>query len=499
MPKLSSALAAALAAFAAALPVAAEEPSPEILYATHCAVCHGGGRLGGTGPALLPENLGRLPRDAAADVIAHGRAATQMQGFGELLNEREIAALVDYIYTPLPQVPDFAVADMLANHTLHVDPATLPGEPRHDADPLNLFTVVETGDHHATILDGDRFEALDRFATRYALHGGAKYSPDGRFVYLASRDGWVQMYDLYSLRMVAEVRAGINTRNVAVSGDGRWLMVGNMLPHSVVVLSARDLTPVKSITVADAKGNESRVSAVYTAPPRGSFVVALKDMKEIWEIPYTGERPDFAVRRIAVPDFMDDFFFDQAYRVVVGAVRNDKQGAVVDLDAGRKVADIDLSGMPHLGSGITWRHEGRELMATPHLRDAAVSVIDMRTWKTVKRIETLGPGFFMRSHDNTPYAWTDVFFGPNRDVIHVIDKRSLELVKTLRPAPGKTVAHVEFTRDGSHALVSVMEADGALIVYDAATFQEVKRIPMKRPSGKYNVFNKITYARGTSH
>ncbi len=498
MTRTLAALSAAVAALVATT-AAAEEPSAEVLYATHCAVCHGDGRLGGTGPALLPENLGRLKKTEAADVIAHGRAATQMVGYGEVLDEAEIATLVDYIFTPLPAVPDWTLADMRETHTLHVDPATLPPAPQHDADPLNLFIVVETGDHHATILDGDRFEPLDRFETRYALHGGAKYSPDGRFVYLASRDGWVQMYDLHSLQMVGEVRAGINTRNVAVSGDGRWLMVGNMLPHSVVVLDARDLSPVKAITVADSDGKESRVSAVYTAPPRDSFVVALKDIKEIWEIPYAGAAPDFAVRPIAVPDFMDDFFFDQDYRVVVGAARNDKQGAVVDLDRAEKVADIDLSGMPHLGSGITWQWQGRDLMATPHLRDAAVSVIDMNTWETVKRIETLGPGFFMRSHDNTPYAWTDVFFGPNRDVMHILDKRTLELVKTMRPEPGKTVAHVEFTRDGSHALVSVMEADGALIVYDAETFEEVRRIPMKRPSGKYNVFNKITYARGTSH
>jgi hypothetical protein len=41
--------------------------------------------------------------------------------------------------------------------------------------------------------------------------------------------------------------------------------------------------------------------------------------------------------------------------------------------------------------------------------------------------------------------------------------------------------------------------DGALIVYDAQTLQEVKRIPMKKPVGKYNVHNKITKSEGTSH
>ena len=31
------------------------------------------------------------------------------------------------------------------------------------------------------------------------------------------------------------------------------------------------------------------------------------------------------------------------------------------------------------------------------------------------------------------------------------------------------------------------------------TLEEVKRIPMKKPSGKYNVWNKITRSEGTSH
>jgi len=47
-----------------------------------------------------------------------------------------------------------------------------------------------------------------RFASRFALHGGPKFSPDGRYVYFASRDGWISKYDLWNLRLVAEVRAG---------------------------------------------------------------------------------------------------------------------------------------------------------------------------------------------------------------------------------------------------------------------------------------------------
>ncbi len=56
-----------------------------------------------------------------------------------------------------------------------------------------------------------------------------------------------------------------------------------------------------------------------------------------------------------------------------------------------------------------------------------------------------------------------------------------------------------FTRDGKYALVSLSEKDGAIVVYDAATFKEVKRLPMVKPVGKYNVWNKTTRDRGTSH
>ncbi len=498
---------------------AGESAAP--LYQQHCASCHGEGRLGGTGPALLPENLQRLRRPDAVSVIHDGRPATQMPAFASVLDDGQIAALAELIYQPLPSVPEWSLAQIEASRVVYTPATALPDKPVFTADPLNLFTVVETGDHHVTILDGDKFEPLWRFPSRFALHGGAKYSPDGRFLFLGSRDGWVSSYDLWSLQPVAEVRAGINLRNIAVSADGKWVIAGNYLPHTIVILRAADLQPVKVIPVDDGAGNGSRVSAVYTAPPRQSFIVALKDIPEMWEISYaehpqpvaTGfvhnyepgmvegafDRSLFPVRRIKLEAILDDFFFDQDYRNAVGAARDGARGQVVNLNVGARVADVDLPGLPHLGSGITFDFDGKPVLATPNLKEAVVSVIDMTTWQTIRRIETLGPGFFMRSHESTPYAWVDVFSGEHKDAIHVIDKRTLEIVRTLQPAPGKTAAHVEFTRDGRYALVSIWEQDGAIVVYDAATFAEVKRIPMVKPSGKYNVYNKITYAAGTSH
>ena len=80
---------------------------------------------------------------------------------------------------------------------------------------------------------------------------------------------------------------------------------------------------------------------MYDATPRNSFVVALKDIPELWEISYDpqaaplydglvhdykmGEaiaKPGFlGVRRTPLDEPLDDFFFDQSYRNVLGATR----------------------------------------------------------------------------------------------------------------------------------------------------------------------------------
>ncbi len=496
---------------------------PAALYAQHCAACHGAQRTGLMGPALLPESLERLRRPEALKVITQGRVATQMAGFHDKLGSDEIAALAQWIYTPLSPAPLWADADIRASRTHPVDASKLPNKPQWSADPMNLFVVVEGGDHHVSLVDGDKFEPIHRFASRFALHGGPKFSPDGRFVYFGSRDGWITKYDLWNLLVVAEVRAGLNMRNIAISGDGRWVLAANYLPHTLALFDA-ELNLVKSFDAATLDGKaSSRVSAVYDAAPRRSFIVALKDISELWEISYDpksepifdgfvhdykmGEgiaKPGYLnVKRTLLDEPLDDFFFDQSYRHVLGATRAKAAGQpsaqVVNLDIRRKIAELPIAGMPHLGSGITFAWNGTTVLASPNLKDGALDVIDMRTWKSVKTIATPGPGFFMRSHEASRYAWADSMMSATaKDTLTIIDKRTLEAVAQVHE-PGRTLAHIEFTKDGRYALASLWEEDGALIVYDALTLKEVKRLPMSKPVGKYNVWNKINRSEGTSH
>lgn len=456
--------------------------------------------MGAMAPALLPQSLERLKPDEVLAAIRGGRPATQMPGFAGTLSESEIKDLAAWLGTQPATPPRWSESDTAASHIRYVDPARLPPQPTFKADPTNLFVVVEAGDQHVTVLDGDRFTPIARFQSRFALHGGPKFTQDGRFVYFASRDGWVTQYDLYTLQTVAEIRVGLNTRNLAVSSDGSWVLAGNTLPETLVLLDANSLKPVKTFAVQDRDGKPSRVSAVYDAAPRQSFVVALKDAAELWEISYEPLAiPGYLNPRITLLDMvLDDFFFDDSYRFVMAASREGK-AEVIDLDTHSKVAELALDGMPHLGSGITFEQDGHHYMATPNLNGGRVTVVDMDRWQVVKHIDTPGPGFFLRSHENTPYAWVDAMMSSRKDTLSVIDKRTLQVVKEITLRPGKTNAHVEFTRDGRYALVSIMESPGELVVVDAATFREVAALPMMKPIGKYNVYNKVTRSEGTSH
>jgi hypothetical protein len=300
-------------------------------------------------------------------------------------------------------------------------------------------------------------------------------------------------------------------------------MAANYLPRSVVLFDS-ELQLQRSYPAQTLDGRRSsRVSAVYDAAPRQSFVVAMKDIPDLWEISYDPKaepirdglvhdyrmneaiaKPGYlGVRRTVLEEPLDDFFFDQSYRQVLGATRPRSDGQasaqVVNLDIRRKIADLPLAGMPHLGSGITFASQGTTVLASPNLQGGSIDVIDMKTWKPLRSIPVPGPGFFVRSHEASRYAWTDSMMSPTaKDTLTIFDKTTLEPVAKVRE-PGKTLAHIEFTKDGRYALASVWEMDGALIVYDAKTFEEVKRLPMSKPVGKYNVWNKITRSEGTSH
>jgi len=154
---------------------------------------------------------------------------------------------------------------------------------------------------------------------------------------LCFADGWVSKFDIYNLRYIAEIRAGINT---ATGGVRRRPLrdVGNYLPHTLVVLDARDLSPLKVIAVKDDEGGahgyrrcttpvrarasslRSRISPSVGDPVERRPRADLSRLRA--RLPHgealAAEGP-FPVRRIKLDDYLDDFFFDPPYNHLIGA------------------------------------------------------------------------------------------------------------------------------------------------------------------------------------
>lgn len=95
--------------FALLPPLADASPTPERqqqldnLLLQDCGSCHGLRMAGGLGPALTLQALAGKPRDSLIATVTHGRPGTAMPGWQALLDEQDIAWLVDQLLEGYPR------------------------------------------------------------------------------------------------------------------------------------------------------------------------------------------------------------------------------------------------------------------------------------------------------------------------------------------------------------------------------------------------------------
>ena len=103
---------------------------PAVLYHNYCSVCHGdkGDGRSRASNALSPPPYdftsprarGEQSRERIASFITHGKPGTAMVAWKTQLNEREIAALADYVFTSFVQgVPAAAAAGQISGTRAH--------------------------------------------------------------------------------------------------------------------------------------------------------------------------------------------------------------------------------------------------------------------------------------------------------------------------------------------------------------------------------------------
>jgi len=436
------------------------------LYIKYCASCHHKNRLGISAPPLLPSFIKKISDEKLKDIIKNSLPQTLMPRF-DFLNDYEIDEIVKFLRTPAKNI-SWSLKD-IKNSYKSFD---FKKRKLNIKNIENVTLVVERGANRVWIMEDE--DILDWFNFKN-VHGGLKYTLDGKNFYIPTRDGWIGHYSLEEGRLKDKIRACVNLRNVSLSRDGKYLFATCLLPQSVVIFDSKTLKPLKKVEV------EGKISALYELYSKDEAIFTFRDRPKLVKV----DTKTLNFKYFDLDKPIEDFFIDPFEEFIIGTTRRGKELRVYEIDSLKEVFLSKIEGMPHLFSATYWYKDGKFYFATPHLRKDYITIWQMYDWKLVKKINVGGDGFFVKTHPASNYLWVD----NGSDELVLVDKESYKL-KKLVPIKGKRYIHTEFSGDGKYAYLSIYESDGALIVWQSDTFKEKRRYFANVPVGKYNFINK---------
>ena len=486
----------------------------EQLFSQHCAVCHGADRGGYIGPALNRDET-KLSRAQAAEKIQSDVPPTLMPQhptWRSTLSARDRDLLAALVTTQAKRTLSWGIDAVRTSLEVFVaDESTLPAEPRYSIDRIDdLMAVMSRGRQAAgdeakvLFFDGRSHRLVGEVATGHAPHLMDFHPTQPRWAYVRDDIGYVHKVDLYSMRVVRKVRAGLNGTSLAVSRDGRYVAAGSYVPRTMVILDAVSLEPVRLIDLAGIDPDGAMVQAdagsISATPFANVFVVALEQAGQVWIVDL--DQPDMPVTAIAgVGRHLHDGFLSPDGRYFVVSSYEDHLNAVIDLAEARIVRKIPAGCKPHLGSGAVVQSNGRLLGIGTNIGEVdcksfEVTVFDMNSFEVVKRIPVVGPTESPAAHPDAPWIVVDIVgTGPNANKIQFIDKNTLEVVRTLKVAGTLGHSHFpEYTARGEFIYISaryrgdlsIGASSGRLVIFDSHTLKEVKSIPVDVPAGVFS-------------
>lgn len=348
--------------------------------------------------------------------------------------------------------------------------------------------VVERESGSVLVIDSSRHALIGRVTGLGNLtHGTVKFSRDGRHAYVLGREALVSKIDLYTLRVVRQVKAGQWSVGGVMTADGKHLALSNYVPGEVRILDADTLETVKAIPaermLPDGTRKPSRVAGLVDAP--GNLLVfGLMDVDAVWVV--DAGKPGFPVIRqfwdVGVTPY-DALITPEGRHYLVGFLGSNWMGLVDTwtLDGVRPIlaeqgtGDVPLWKIPHLKG---WALAG-DLAFVPALKREEALVYSTRDWSPRPSVPLSGTALYTVVRPDRRQVWVDIV-GKNGNLVDVIDVATMRVAKTLDAGPGAT--HPQFTPKGDAAYVSLMDG-GKVIVYDTATFEVIREFPAQRPSG----------------
>lgn len=510
------------------------------VYFDRCAGCHGMLRKGALGPELGEAKTKAMGTQVLETIIFNGTPGG-MPGWGKSgeLTKAETNLMARYIQTTPPPPPEKSMADMKKSWTVLIPVDKRPAKPEGGRNWKNYFGIILRDVGKIAIVDGDKKDIISVVDSGFATHI-LRTSKSGRYMYVIGRDGKASMIDLWMKKPenVAEIRTCNDARSIDTSKyngpkgnyDDKLVVVGCYWPPSIVVLDGPTLEPKKIVSTASYTYDtgeytrEARVAAIVASHHDPEWVINIKETGQVWLYNYE----DVANPKITMIDaerFLHDGGWDLSKRYFLVAANAKNKVVAVDT-VEKKIAGIIETGAnkPHPGRGVNVDSKKYgPIWGTGHI--GANSIVFIGTdpekhpdnaWKIVKTIKLPGKGggnLFIKSHPGSKYIFADRPLNPDRKLqtqIYVIDKATLEVVKTLpmpdefrgefKTSDGSKVklrgpVHFEFNADGSEVWTTVWghkEIPTAILVYDSNTLKLKTTIKDKRlltPTGKFNVAN----------
>jgi len=509
------------------------------IYFDRCAGCHGMLRKGALGPNLLPKKTKAMGTSTLEYIIYNGTPGGMPDwGASGELTKAETKLMAKFIQLPPVAPPEKSMADMKKSWHVYVPVDKRPTKPETKRNWENYFGVVLRDVGKVAIIDGDTKELVSIVNSGFATHI-LRTSKSGRYMYAIGRDGKAEVIDLWMKKpqVVADIRVCNDARSIDTSKakgyEDKYAVVGCYWPPSIVTLKGDTLEPIKIVSTASYTYDknvflrEARVASIVANHHKPEWVINVKETGQVWLYNYSDPKNP-TIKMLEGERFLHDGGWDLTKRYFLVAANARNKIVAVDTKEGEVVAVIpSLGTKPHPGRGANINHpKYGPLWATGHIGSNDISFIGtdptyhpQYAWRVVKKISLPGLGggnLFIKTHPACKYIIADRPVNPDRKLqtqLYVIDKNSLEVVKTIKipekytkarkvTVNGKTVTvkprgpvHIEFNKDGDEFWVSVWGnklISSAILVYDANTLKLKKAIEgdwLRTPTGKFNVFN----------
>lgn len=525
------------------LPLMAGESTMDVvkMFEKECQGCHGPNHEGGVGSSLDPKVIAKKNDHMLADVILNGRAGTAMPAFKGKMNKDDTDKMVNYLLKyESRQIKNLTMADVAATHEVLKDREELYKKYLNPTDVKSVQDIVVFTERDASkvgFIDGTTNKVLSKHDSGFATHVTVVNKRIPRYVYNISRDGWVNMFDLNApgQPIIAKIRVGSDSRGLACTPDGKYVLAGNYVPGGAVLLDAMTLKPLKvypTSSVIDMDGNigSSRVASIADTPYGPYIAFALKDAGHVYIIDYS--KPDFPIVGDipGIGKILHDAFLnegDEVGRYYMIASQGSDVVGIVDFKTKSLAAKVYTGpgSKPHPGQGSSWYSEKHkhQLHATVNMNLGQTTVWD-NEWNVIKQVKTAGGGLFVGTNEHTPFIWADNVIGgeANYNQVHLVNKETLLVdriikvtaegkvqlinpnnnkviseasVGVVKDAKGNTVTprllHAEPAMHGEHMYISDWTG-GRILVFDSKTGEYVTKIEgLTTPTFTYSIEHRM--------